>query len=121
MSLDRYKYITYWVQDGRSLIFKDMTFHLQLKDGYDLWRHFTIWKDYFHFIFQPLFTELLQTLLSHNNLKKWTWVLSSILQNRPKNSNWLFSELVKSRTEVSKQVSWITVSVFVQICHISSK
>ena len=36
MSLDRYKYITYWVQDGRSLIFKDMTFHLQLKDGYDL-------------------------------------------------------------------------------------
>lgn len=28
---------------------------------------------------------------------------------------------MKSRTEVSKQVSWITVSVFVQICHISSK
>ena len=36
MSLDRYKYITYWVQDGRALIFKDMTFHLQLKDGDDL-------------------------------------------------------------------------------------
>lgn len=61
MSLDRHKYITYWVQDRRSLIFKDMI-PTSWKMGMILWRHFTIWKYYFHFIFQPLFTELLQLL-----------------------------------------------------------
>lgn len=47
--------------------------------------------------------------------------LHFIEQDKGLKREWLFSQLGNSSSEVSKQISWIIVSGFVQARHISSK